>query len=338
MLTRGHNTNNFVEASIRVFKDIVLERCKAFNAAALVDFVCTVLEQYHQKRLIKYASSRVTKPELQYRRFCQMAKDIKVQQVDGTLYHVTSSADDDIVYKVYSDMEQCDCPAGQGGAFCKHLCAVHLQSGIDLKNLPSLSFEDKIHLAKLAMGTVDESFFLALNTSINVTEVATPDDFQMSIGFGLSHGVAESEDQLCEDQNEIASSTELSISDSNWGERLTNNLHRIRLMAEHNPSSFMSKMMISFNKTLESIDSPQGFFDICNSLRARRKARLIRVQPTAISRRKKRAGLTSGSRRIQAGRPTNVESGKSSARKRQRCLSLNINANKPNAKPHGSGH
>jgi len=29
----GHNTNNIVEASIRIFKDIVLERYKAFNAA-----------------------------------------------------------------------------------------------------------------------------------------------------------------------------------------------------------------------------------------------------------------------------------------------------------------
>lgn len=37
--THGHNTNNIIESSIRIFKDIVLERCKAFNAAALVDFV-----------------------------------------------------------------------------------------------------------------------------------------------------------------------------------------------------------------------------------------------------------------------------------------------------------
>lgn len=44
--THGHNTNNIIESSIRIFKDIVLERCKAFNAAALVDFVFKVLEEY----------------------------------------------------------------------------------------------------------------------------------------------------------------------------------------------------------------------------------------------------------------------------------------------------
>lgn len=41
---RGNNTNNIVEASIRIFKDIVLERCKAFNMCALADFIGTVFE------------------------------------------------------------------------------------------------------------------------------------------------------------------------------------------------------------------------------------------------------------------------------------------------------
>ncbi|CAI6365750.1 unnamed protein product [Macrosiphum euphorbiae] len=31
--TYGLNTNNIIESSIRIFKDVVLERCKAFNAA-----------------------------------------------------------------------------------------------------------------------------------------------------------------------------------------------------------------------------------------------------------------------------------------------------------------
>ncbi|KAF0683893.1 Uncharacterized protein FWK35_00034858, partial [Aphis craccivora] len=56
--TREHNTNNIVESSIRVFKDIVLERCKAFNAAALVDFVGNTTEDYHGRRLLKYANVR----------------------------------------------------------------------------------------------------------------------------------------------------------------------------------------------------------------------------------------------------------------------------------------
>lgn len=35
---RGNNTNNIVEASIRIFKDIVLERRKAFNMIISIQF------------------------------------------------------------------------------------------------------------------------------------------------------------------------------------------------------------------------------------------------------------------------------------------------------------
>jgi len=335
LLTRGHNTNNFVEASIRVFKDIVLERCKAFNAAALVDFVGTVLEQYHQKRLLKYASARVTKPELQYRRFCHMAKNTKLQQMAPNVYHVTSSVDEDVVYQVHSDIEQCDCPFGQGGAFCKHLCAVHIQDGLHFKTLPSLSFEDRVNLAKLAMGTVDESFFLGITQDASV-ETDTPADFQMSMTYhDPAQNVTDSEMDMCsDDPNSMIGGN----GSNTVGVRLMANFHRIASIADANPSAFMQKMITSLNQTLEKIETPQGIFDLCTSLAARRHSRVIRVQPTSVSRRKKRPGLTCGSKRIQAGRPANAESGKLSARKRKRCLSININSNKPNAKPHGSGH
>lgn len=34
VVTRGNNTNNYCESSIRIFKDIVLQRCKVFNMCA----------------------------------------------------------------------------------------------------------------------------------------------------------------------------------------------------------------------------------------------------------------------------------------------------------------
>lgn len=38
LTTRNNHTNNYAEASIRVLKDIVLQRTKAFNVVALVEF------------------------------------------------------------------------------------------------------------------------------------------------------------------------------------------------------------------------------------------------------------------------------------------------------------
>jgi len=47
--THCHSTNNIIESSLRIFKDVVLERYKAFNATTLVDFIFKVLQNYHKR-------------------------------------------------------------------------------------------------------------------------------------------------------------------------------------------------------------------------------------------------------------------------------------------------
>ncbi|KAH8029136.1 hypothetical protein HPB51_022952 [Rhipicephalus microplus] len=59
VLTRGHNTNNFAEATIRVLKNIILNRVEAFNAVALVDSVALVWEKYLESHILRHAYSRV---------------------------------------------------------------------------------------------------------------------------------------------------------------------------------------------------------------------------------------------------------------------------------------
>lgn len=53
---RGHQTNNFSEAAISYFKDLVLARVKAYNAISLVDFSCTSLEEMYQKGFRDFAN------------------------------------------------------------------------------------------------------------------------------------------------------------------------------------------------------------------------------------------------------------------------------------------
>jgi len=43
----SHHTNNYSEVTMQLFKDIVLAHAKAYKAIALVDFVCTAMEQYY---------------------------------------------------------------------------------------------------------------------------------------------------------------------------------------------------------------------------------------------------------------------------------------------------
>lgn len=44
-ITKGDNTNNYAEATIRIFKDLVLERCKTFNLVSLVDAVVVTMDE-----------------------------------------------------------------------------------------------------------------------------------------------------------------------------------------------------------------------------------------------------------------------------------------------------
>ena len=67
---------------------------------------------------------------------------------------------------------------------------------------------------------------------------------------------------------------------------------------------------------------------------AHRHRAAIRVQPTAVGRR--RPGVTRGSKRLPTGRP--AKSDKRPPAKRRRSFHHNVQANQPNAKPHGSAH
>lgn len=60
----GHHTNNFSEVNVRIFKDIVLSRNKAYKAIALVDFICMSMEEYYTIRLRNFVNRRTDKPRL----------------------------------------------------------------------------------------------------------------------------------------------------------------------------------------------------------------------------------------------------------------------------------
>ena len=57
--TRGNFTNNYSEASIRITKDILFQRRKAWNSIQLFQLITKTLDLYHQRRLLSYASNRL---------------------------------------------------------------------------------------------------------------------------------------------------------------------------------------------------------------------------------------------------------------------------------------
>jgi hypothetical protein len=57
-LVRNNQTNNYAEAAMRVLKDKVFERVKAFNLAQMADFVLTRFEGYYERKLLDAAHNR----------------------------------------------------------------------------------------------------------------------------------------------------------------------------------------------------------------------------------------------------------------------------------------
>ena len=55
---RGKHTNNYSEASVRILKDCVFERTRAYNLVQMFQFLSKTLELYFEKRLLDIAHNR----------------------------------------------------------------------------------------------------------------------------------------------------------------------------------------------------------------------------------------------------------------------------------------
>lgn len=181
--TRGHNTNNLVEASIRVIKDIILQRCKAFNVVALTDFVTEILENYHVRRLLSYANNRQSKNNIMYNSVLKRTVGLDVIKVDEFTYHVSSSKDKNMFYTVSAKYAFCDCHQGSGGVYCKHLCAVQNTEQLHIFTCPKITPFDKQNFAYIATGNILNTFFEDMSLeSENVNNIKE---------IGISEGLCE---------------------------------------------------------------------------------------------------------------------------------------------------
>ncbi|CAN7998264.1 unnamed protein product, partial [Ixodes hexagonus] len=282
LTTRGHNTNNFAEASIRILKDIVLQRRRAYNVVALVPS----------------------------------------GQVDGK------------TYEVCNDLGTCTCPAGKQGAFCKHQALVHHHYGGAFPNAPALTAHDRHQLGQLALGE-------------KCPTAAFFQDFQEEPPEQPSTSAAIEEEgtaAVSEPDNGPTLGSELQAtthscpsSDQQQYRQIQEQLWRHHAIAVDNPA-YLGQLqhILSGMKKIHREPEVMACIIATKAVYAggRRRGRTIKVQPTAIARR--RPGITRGNKRVPAGRPSK---GLPTKRvKREHSLALNIKRGVPSAKSHGMGH
>lgn len=167
---RGHHTTAYCEAGMRVLKDKIFNRLKAFNVCQLTDFMLSRYEDYNIRKLIDISNNRLPGHSLKSK-YYPSVKDVPldtITRVGGNDFSVPSSRKDD-VYHVNMDLGTCTCSAGETGAPCKHQAAVIACYGLASNNfLPVNSPDLRKVFQTIATGAinVDDQWFQPLQSGI----------------------------------------------------------------------------------------------------------------------------------------------------------------------------
>lgn len=325
LLTRGNNTNNITEASIRILKDVILQRCKAFNACALVDFITSIFENYFQRRIISYANTRKTKDSI-YAMFMKSARNIKnISKVNDNEYSVESETHLNTFYTVRADLAVCDCDAGKSGRFCKHICSIEQKFGVIFPNSPRLSIQDRISLARIATGDeINENFYVNM---LSLDEIPNNDLDSITQGYS-SNTQGPTQDTVNSSTYPQEVAVEFPKQYENAVVEFKTEIKRFTSLFETNPTVHNLRALSKFTNMIKKVNtSEQAQNLILHQIMTRRVPRKIKVQSTSISRRKER-GIGKSKSRVQAGRPSNKER----ITKRKHDLGQNIKMNVNNAR------
>ncbi|XP_031169028.1 uncharacterized protein LOC116059903 isoform X2 [Sander lucioperca] len=131
---RGNTTNNYVESAVRIVRDKVLHRLKAYNLTQLVDFITTRFEASYIRRLTDFANNRVIHLS------APKGDDVDCHKIvrEDEVTFLVPSASTGGWYHINTGLSCCTCPVGRTGAPCRHQGAVEQTFG-ERETLPLTS-------------------------------------------------------------------------------------------------------------------------------------------------------------------------------------------------------
>ena len=190
LLIRGNHTNNYAEAGIKILKELVFARIKAFNLIEMISFVVDVMEMYYQRRLIHLANNRMDR--FIGLRFCGMKSPSvpkeSIKQGEDNLFYVNSRQERGLVYIVDMHLGTCTCKGGIGGAPCSHQAAVSVHFHINsINSIPSLFPDKRQQLAIIAVGNQtapkDMAYYSSLHQKAEEEELANTMEISTADGM-----------------------------------------------------------------------------------------------------------------------------------------------------------
>jgi hypothetical protein len=320
--------DNFCEVVMRVLKDKIFLRSKAFNVSQLLDFLTTRMEVYYQQKLIDVANNRTHR--LLQSRFYKCASCISaesIKQMSEHTFEVASEKEENKVYTVDMSVGFCSCPVGQTGGPCKHQFAIiktfnlaswnfvpinsmalrqmYYSVAVGENNIPSHWFAPRHSSQQGGHASLPQRPQLQTaeplhqemecdgdrdGTEAEVNEMDPSDDEDMSqVGMNTDSRVKELKEVRCELET-IAQ--ELAAKASDTPETLKYVQCFIQQYKHIQTSAALSSALRCFGK-----------YSGAPSLRQSKRLKALRnigVQPTAVARRKM---LVGGRRRAGLGRP-----------------------------------
>ena len=172
-LTRGNHTNNYAEAGIKIVKDLVFSRIKAYNLTQMFAFLTESRELCYQRKLLNVSNSRMD--HFVATKFlgqgAETVQHCAIESLGDSIFRVKSrkrlTGFDDDSYVVDMHIGTCSCKRGQNGSPCAHQAAVVSKYKIDSVNcFPSLNASARHRIAKLAIGEKarsDINFYASLH-------------------------------------------------------------------------------------------------------------------------------------------------------------------------------
>ena len=330
---RGHHTNNFAEVTVRLYKDVVLQRAKAYNPVALVDFTVRVMEDYYRNRLRDFANGRIPAQRLLMDKLSAKASYLvsrdQMEEYGENRFGVPNS-DGTELYIVDASSGCCSCKAGLHGTLCKHQLAVMMLFNTAFPNVPGVTAQHRHSTAYLAIGyscpsqefyddLVDQSSSAAAASTLMTSDTAH-----------LQQVTQSATDVSDVDDNTADQCASQSLSERSQ-EFLQLMEDKLRHFGDSQQCDAALGKAIARLRAVTSGASLTSFLHNPGLYRRHRAGSTIRVQPTALSRR--RPEVTRGSKRLASGRPP-LGSAALSRKKRPRRLACNVAANVPNAKSH----
>ena len=156
LLLRGNHTNNYSEACMKILKELIFSRVKAYNMVQVFHFLSETLESYYCRKLLSISNNRLdTYIALRFQGLHahKIAKESIVETENKNVFTVRSKTERGVIYTVDMTVGVCTCPQGIDGSPCSHQAAVAIHyNKASINCIPTLAPAIRQIYAQIALG------------------------------------------------------------------------------------------------------------------------------------------------------------------------------------------